>query len=74
VRRGRQTLVSRGVYRLTDKQRGKIVFQLFGNGWRFRRGHVAKLELVGRDPLFLRTSNFNFSVTLSKARVQLPGR
>jgi fermentation-respiration switch protein FrsA (DUF1100 family) len=74
VHRGRQTLVSRGVYRLTDNQRGKIVFQLFGSGWRFARGHVAKLELLGRDPLFLRTSNFNFSVALSKARVQLPGR
>ena len=74
VHRGRQTLVSRGVYRLRDNQSGEILFQLFGNGWRFRRGHVARLELVGRDPLFLRTSNFRFSVRVSGIRVLLPGR
>ena len=74
VYRGQQTLVSRGVYRLRDNQRGDVLFQLFGNGWRFRRGHVAKLELVGNDPQFLRTSNFRFSVKVSRTRVQLPGR
>jgi hypothetical protein len=74
VHRGRQTLVSRGVYRLRDNQQGSLLFQLFGNGWRFRRGHVAKLELLGRDPSFLRTSNFKFSVRIWNARVQLPGR
>jgi hypothetical protein len=35
---------------------------------------VAKLELLGRDPNFLRTSNFRFSARLSNLRVQLPGR
>jgi fermentation-respiration switch protein FrsA (DUF1100 family) len=74
VHRGRQTLVSRGVYRLRDNQRGRIVFQLFGNGWRFGRGHGAKLELLGRDPQFVRTSNNRFSVTVSRARVLVPGR
>jgi hypothetical protein len=70
----KQTLVSRGVYRLRDNQRGKILFQLNGNGWRFKPPHTAKLELLGRDPNFLRTSNFKFSVRVSGARVQLPGR
>ena len=74
VRRGKQVLVSRGVYRLRDNQRGKVVFQLFGNGWRFAKGHTAKLELLGRDPNFLRTCNFKFSVRLSRTRVGLPGR
>jgi hypothetical protein len=74
VHRGKQVLVSRGVYRLRDNQRGRVVFQLFGNGWRFARGHTAKLELLGNDPNFLRTSNFRFSVTLSRAQVSLPGR
>ena len=74
VYRGRQTLVSRGVYRLRDNQRGEILFQLFGNGWRFARGHMAKLELLGNDPNFLRTSNFHFSARVSKLRVLLPGR
>jgi pimeloyl-ACP methyl ester carboxylesterase len=71
---GRQTLVSRGVYRLRDNQRGRIVFQLFGNGWKFAPGHVAKLELLGRDPNYLRTSNFRFSVRFTRTRVDLPGQ
>ena len=74
VHRGQQMLVSRGVYRLRDDQRGNLLFQLFGNGWRFAPGHVAKLELVGNDPNFLRTSNFDFSVSFSRTRVDLPGR
>ena len=74
VHRGQQVLVSRGVYRLRDNQRGRIVFQLFGNGWAFKKGHVAKLELLGRDPQFLRTSNFRFSVRLKRTSMQLPGR
>jgi hypothetical protein len=74
VHRGRQTLVSRGVYRLRDHQRGRVLFQLFGNGWRFARGHTAKLELLGNDPNFLRTSTFRFSVRASKLHVLLPGR
>ena len=74
VHRGKQVLVSRGVYRLKDNQRGEIRFQLFGNGWRFARGHTARLELLGRDPNFLRTSNFRFSYRLSGTRVDLPGR
>jgi pimeloyl-ACP methyl ester carboxylesterase len=74
VHRGQQTLVARGVYRLTDNQKGRIVFQLFGNGWRFARGHRAKLELLGRDPNFVRPSNFDFTVRASKVSVELPGR
>jgi fermentation-respiration switch protein FrsA (DUF1100 family) len=71
---GQQTLVARGVYRLTDNQKGRIVFQLFGNGWRFAKGHRVKLELLGSDPNFLRTSNFAFSVRASKIGLELPGR
>ena len=67
-----QTLVSRGIYRLRDNQKGPLVFQLFGNGWRFERGHTVKLELVGSDPTFMRKSNFSFSVKVSKLSVSLP--
>jgi pimeloyl-ACP methyl ester carboxylesterase len=74
VANGRQTLVARGVYRLRDNQRGRIAFQLFGNGWRFARGHRAKLELLSSDPNFLRTSNFAFTVAVSRLGVELPGR
>jgi pimeloyl-ACP methyl ester carboxylesterase len=72
VSAGQQTLVTRGVYRLEDNQTGKVVFQLFGNGWRFEKGHTAKLELLGNDPTFVRTSNFEFSVRVSKLTVDLP--
>jgi predicted acyl esterase len=72
VHDGKQLLVSRGVYRLEDNQKGKVVFQLFGNGWRFARGHTAKLELTGSDPNYVRTSNFDFSVRVSKLSVSLP--
>jgi fermentation-respiration switch protein FrsA (DUF1100 family) len=74
VANGQQTLVARGIYRLNDNQKGRIVFQLFGNGWRFSRGHQAKLELLGSDPNFMRPSNFDFSVRASKISVELPGR
>jgi fermentation-respiration switch protein FrsA (DUF1100 family) len=74
VHRGRQTLISRGVYRLTDDQQGRIVFQLFGNGWLYRRGHSVKLELLGNDPDFVRTSNNRFTVRVSRLRVELPTR
>ncbi len=67
-----QTLVSRGIYRLRDNQKGKLVFQLYGNGWRFAKGHTAKLELLGSDPTFMRKSNFDFSVKVSKLSVDLP--
>ena len=72
VHDGKQLLVSRGIYRLKDNQKGKLVFQLFGNGWRFARGHTAKLELTGSDSSYVRTSNFAFSVKVSKLSVSLP--
>lgn len=71
---GRQTLISRGVYRLRDDQKGRVVFQLFGNGYRFARGHTAKLELLGSDPNFLRTSNFDFRVGVRDLTASLPTR
>jgi hypothetical protein len=70
---GKQTLVSRGAYRLTDNQTEKqIVFQLHGNGWRFEAGHVAKLELLGNDAPYLRASNTQFQVVVSNVVVELP--
>lgn len=69
---GKQTLISRGVYRLLDNQQGDIVFQLHGNGWRFASGHKPKLELLGRDSPYLRPSNGSFSVQVTNVRVELP--
>jgi hypothetical protein len=72
VSAGKQLLVSRGIYRLRDNQKGPLVFQLFGNGWRFARGHTVRLELTGSDATFMRKSNFSFSVKVSKLSVSLP--
>ena len=63
---GERTLVSRAAYRLRSGQSGDtITFQLNGNGYKFERGHVVKLELLGRDAPFLRASNTQFTVTVS---------
>jgi hypothetical protein len=69
---GQQVLVTRGVYRLTDNQRGRITFQLNGNGYRFASGHAPRLELLGRDAPAYRASNGSFSVKVAKLRVVLP--
>jgi predicted acyl esterase len=69
---GQQTLISRGAYRLLDNQNGWIVFQLHGNGWYFAPGHQPKLELLGRDPGYLRPSNGSFTVQVTNVRAQLP--
>jgi fermentation-respiration switch protein FrsA (DUF1100 family) len=69
---GKQTLISRGVYRLLDNQNANIVFQLHGNGWRFAAGHKPKLELLGRDAAYARPSNGSFSIQVTNVRVELP--
>jgi hypothetical protein len=69
---GKQTLISRGVYRLLDNQQGDILFQLHGNGWRFAPGHKPKLELLGRDAPYVRPSNGSFSIQVTNVRVELP--
>jgi hypothetical protein len=67
-----QTLVTRGVYRLTDNQTGTVLFQLFGNAYRFEAGHTVKLELLGNDEPYLRKSNTEFTVDVSNLRLELP--
>jgi fermentation-respiration switch protein FrsA (DUF1100 family) len=69
---GQQRLISRGVYSLRNDQSGRIAFQLHGNGWRFAKGHVAELQLLGRDAPYYQAGNQPFSVKVSKVRVDLP--
>jgi predicted acyl esterase len=69
---GRQQLVDRGVVRLRSAR--TVSFRLNGNGWRFRRGHRVRLELLGRDAPTYRASNGAFTVTVSRLRVTLPTR
>jgi len=69
---GRERLIDRGVYRLTDNQQGSITFQLHGAGYRFAAGDTVKLELLGRDSPYYRPSRSRFSVELSKLSASLP--
>ena len=71
---GKETLVSRGAYRLTPNQSGTVVFQLNGGGWKFKKGHTVELQLMGRDPNFLRPSNGRFSTIVSSLSASLPTR
>ncbi len=67
-----QTLVARGLYRPSG--RGTEVFQLHPNGWRFERGHVARLELVGNDAPYARPSNAPYRVDVRRLELRLPVR
>ena len=69
---GQQTLVARGEYRLRPNQTGNLLFQLHGNAYEFETGNVIKLELVGRDPNYMRPSNGTFSVQVSDLVAELP--
>src|SRR5436190_6797030 len=70
---GTERLISRGAYRLTDNQSGRITFQLHGNGYAFAPGHTVKLVILGSDDPYLRMSNdLAFNVQLSDVRVTLP--
>ena len=70
---GERVLVSRGAYRLEASQANtRITFQLNGNGYRFAKGHVPQLELLGQDAPYLRPSNFPFTVAVSDVAVELP--
>lgn len=71
---GNQTLVSRGVYALTNGQSGEVSFQLHGNGYRFGQGHTVELQLLGRDAPYYRPSNAAFAVRAAKVSVSLPTR
>jgi pimeloyl-ACP methyl ester carboxylesterase len=74
ARDGSQRLISQGVYRLRDDQSGRIAFQLFGNGYRFRAGNVVKVEILGRDAPSFRASNERFKLRMERIRVELPTR
>jgi hypothetical protein len=69
---GSQRLVTRGLYRPTGD--GRVVFQLDIAGWRFEPGHVARLELLGRDAPYARASNGEFQLTVSNLDLRLPVR
>jgi dienelactone hydrolase len=68
-----ETLVARGVYRIDpNAPNGLQVFQLHPNAWHFAAGHVPKLELLGQDTPYLRSSNGVFSISASNLQLRLP--
>jgi fermentation-respiration switch protein FrsA (DUF1100 family) len=71
---GRQRLVTRGVYRLANDQRGHFRFTLDGNAYRFAQGHRIVVELLGRDAPTYGSSAEPFTARLSDLRVALPAR
>ncbi len=52
----------------------RVVFQLHANGWHFAPGHVARIQLLGRDAPYQRASNGTFSITASDVQIRLPVR
>jgi hypothetical protein len=71
---GMQRLITRGIYRLTDDQRGRFKFTLDGNGWKFSRGHRIVVELLGRDAPTYAPAPTAFSARLTNVRVSVPVR
>jgi hypothetical protein len=69
---GRQTMVQHGTYR--PERSGPQVFQIHPSGWHFAEGHVAKLELLGRDFPYTQPSKGTFSITVSDLVLDLPVR
>jgi fermentation-respiration switch protein FrsA (DUF1100 family) len=70
---GRETLVSRGLWRPQVTARPvRQVFQLHPGAWRFAPGDTIKLELLPNDSPYGRASNGQRKVTVSNLQLRLP--
>ncbi len=70
---GQETLVARSLWR--PKGSPKFVdqvFQLHPNGWHFKAGHTAKLELLPNDAPYGRASNGQKTVRVRDLHLTLP--
>jgi hypothetical protein len=68
-----ETLVARGLYRIDGSApNGQQTFQLHPGAWTFAKGHIPKLELLGQDPPYARTSNGTFTIQVSNLKLTLP--
>lgn len=67
---GTQVLIARGLYR--PDASGRQVFQLHPGAWTFQPGHVAKLQLLGKDVPYGAPDRAPFSITVSKLQLRLP--
>ena len=73
---GTQTLVTRGAYRVGLPSNGRVPlrYDLYGNHWRFERGHELMLEVTSDDSTFFRRDNSPSTTTIDGGRLTLPGR
>ncbi|HKP89616.1 MAG TPA: CocE/NonD family hydrolase [Thermoleophilaceae bacterium] len=70
---GARTLVTRGAYRGGPSLGpATVTYEMFGNAWRVRPGHVLQLELLQDDSTFLRTDNVPSTVTIERLGVRVP--
>jgi dienelactone hydrolase len=68
-----ETLVARGLYRIdSNNPDGLQVFQLHPGAWHFAAGHIPKLELLGQDSPYARTSNGQFTIQVADLQLRLP--
>jgi dienelactone hydrolase len=68
-----ETLLARGIYRIdSSAPDGLQVFQLHPGAWHFAAGHFPKLELLGQDSPYARSSNGVFSISVSDLQLRLP--
>ena len=72
---GSMTLVTRGVCRVnenSDPEAGCEIFELWGNGWTFDKGHSVVLELSQADTPTFRRNNLPSTIAFSAAEIKLP--
>ena len=72
---GAQTLVTRGVCRVNtaaDPKKDCSTFDLWGNGWRFEKGHTVVVEVSQADTPLFRRNNFPSSLSIETATLRMP--
>jgi hypothetical protein len=72
---GKQTLISRGVYRLAGTPTapsGQIAFQLSANAWRLPAGDKLKLEVAGADTPYFQVDSIPSVTNVTAAALELP--
>jgi hypothetical protein len=72
---GKQTLISRGVYRLAGTPTapsGPVAFQLSANAWRVPAGDKLKLEVTGADAPYFQPDSIPSVTNVSAASLEVP--
>jgi acetyl esterase/lipase len=71
---GTAVMVDRGFRALSDAGSGTARIDLFGNGWRFERGHHVRVELAQDDDPYIKASTVPSSMELDGVTLELPVR